>query len=126
MQNGNQASAHLENEEEGSCGTIPGIKRTYAANMSLPTENDGVAPGPAAGVSQPLERGVREMMDILLNGSVVGAVEVTRNTRTQKVETVLGWELVAALCDLSKEKARSALNHTLDANPSLRQVSILF
>ena len=115
MQNGNQASAHLENKETNSA-TENGI-------MSPPTGEHGVVPGPAAGVSQPPPvEVVREMMDILLSGRVVGAVEVTRNTLTHAIETVLGWELVAALCELSKEKARSALNHTLDANPSLRQV----
>ena len=115
MQNGNQASAHLENKETNSA-TENGI-------MSPPTGERGVVPGPAAGVSQPPPvEVVREMMDILLNGRVVGAVEVTQNATTYMVESVLGWELTAALCQLAEKDAKSGFNNTIAANPSLRQV----
>ena len=135
MQNGNQASAHLENKETNSAAEN-GI-------MSPPTGERGVVPGPAAGVSeaslaqdapQPWESSVKrqqvqpvtprmerkfDRVDIRMT---VGSVTVYKNPTTRIVETVLGWELVVALCEISKERASGALSYVLSANRHLSKV----
>ena len=116
MQNGNQASAHLENKETNSA-TENGI-------MSPPTGERGVVPAPAAGVSpsQPLERGVLRRLKIEINDVVVGEVGVIKHPTTQMVESVIAQEYVAAVCELTPEQASSALSDVVKANPFLGQV----
>ena len=116
MQNGNQASAHLENKETNSAAEN-GI-------MSPPTGERGVVSGPAAGVSEAYVRGTSSKMQIKIDDAIVGEVNIVKDATTQMVASVIAPELVAALCEVTPKQASSALQYALTSNPSLQQVHI--
>ena len=84
-----------------------------------------LAPPPRAATASPPpqpQQGVRDAMDIEINGRSVGSMGAVRNPTTGMMDAVIAQETMAALCELTMEQASNTFQATLMANPHLRQV----
>ena len=102
-------------------GPAPLAPPPRAATASPPPQ-----PPQAATASPPPQQGVRDAMDIEINGRSVGSIGAVRNPTTGMMDAVIAQETMAALCELTMEQASGAFQTTLTANPHLRQVHFNF
>ena len=71
---------------------------------------------------QPPQQGIRDVMDIEINGRTVAELGIVMDLVAGRVHSIIGWELAKGVCEVDKEAALRAIQHAIDAKPYLRKV----